>query len=31
MATREQGYGFTAEISGKIQGKYDSNQGEFLI
>jgi len=26
MATREQGYGFTAEISGKIQGKYDSNQ-----
>ena len=27
MADRQQGYGFTAEVSEKIAGKYDSNQG----
>eukprot|EP00111_Clytia_hemisphaerica_P004979 TCONS_00014307-protein len=26
MAERQQGYGFTAEVSEKIAGKYDSNQ-----
>ena len=28
MANREEGYGFTAEVAGKIAGKYDANQGK---
>lgn len=29
MAERQEGYGFTAEVAGKIAGKYNVEQGKF--